>query len=277
VTEAPVTEPSVQSESPGGSYARTRDVIAVFALLLIIAAVLVIVLVQAWPAGPRIGPDGRTEITPGAKTAHFPGWSPTMARETSLFVIVMAAGALGGIAHVLRSFYWYVGNRALRRSWLPMYLLLPLVGALFGLIVYLVVRGGLTSPAGGAADINPYGITAIAALVGQFSRETAEKFHSVFSTLLAPAPQGRDHVLTPRITAIEPVAGPPGTRVTITGTGLAAATGVRFGAERSPIGDVTDTLVRAIVPDGATSAPIVVHTPAGAVASPDTFVVEPPT
>ncbi|MCQ0009594.1 hypothetical protein LUX73_36075 [Actinomadura madurae] len=116
-----------------------------------------------------------------------------MSRETSLFVIVMAAGALGAIAHVLRSFYWYVGNRALRRSWLPMYLLLPLVGALFGLIVYLVVRGGLTSPAGGASDVNPYGIAAIAALVGQFSRETAEKFRAVFSTLLAPAPPGSDH------------------------------------------------------------------------------------
>ncbi|NKZ03620.1 hypothetical protein HGB48_07635 [Actinomadura latina] len=158
-----------------------------------------------------------------------------------------------------------------------MYLLLPVVGALFGLIVYLVVRGGLTSPTGGAADINPYGITAIAALVGQFSRETAEKLRSVFSTLLAPAPRGRDHALTPRINAIEPAGGPPGTRVTITGTGLASATIVLFGAARSPAADVTDTLIRTVVPEGATSAPPVVSTPTGTVASPEPFVVEPPT
>ncbi|MEU5995036.1 IPT/TIG domain-containing protein [Spirillospora sp. NPDC047418] len=274
-SESPV--PPVPSESPGGKYARTRDIVAVFVVLLIATAVLVVVLVQAWPEGPRIGPDGRTEITPGTRTAHFPGWSPTLSRETSLFIIVMAGGALGGIAHVLRSFYWYIGNRALRRSWLAMYLLLPFVGALFGLIVYLVVRGGLTSPSGGAADINPYGITAIAALVGQFSRETAEKFHSVFATLLAPAPQGRDHVLTPQVTGIEPVSGPPGTRVTITGTGLASATVVLFGTARSPAADVTDTLVRAVVPEGATSASPIVRTPAGAAASAEAFVVEPPT
>ena len=272
----PSAEPSAESESPGGTYARTRDIVAVFAVLLIVTAVLVIVLVQAWPASPRIGPDGRTEITPAAKTARFPGWSPTLSRETSLFVIVMAAGALGGIAHVLRSFYWYIGNRALRRSWLPMYLLLPFVGALFGLIVYLVVRGGLTSPAGGAADINPYGITAIAALVGQFSRETAEKFHSVFSTLLAPAPQGRDHAPAATVTAIEPLGGPPGTAVTVHGTGLAAAMGVRFGPARAAVSDVTDTRLRTTVPVGAASGCPIVYMPAGSVASPDSFTVEDP-
>ncbi|MFG2019053.1 IPT/TIG domain-containing protein [Actinomadura geliboluensis] len=270
-----MTPSSAEPESPGGEYARTRDIVVVFAVLLIITAVLVIVLVQAWPAGPQTGPDGRTEATPAAKTVHFPGWSPTMSRETSLFVIVMASGALGGIAHVLRSFYWYAGNRALRRSWLLMYLLLPVVGALFGLIVYLVVRGGLTSPIGGAGDINPYGIAAIAALVGQFSRETAEKFRDVFSTLLAPAPPGRDHALTPSITAVEPLSGPPETRITIIGTGLGSATFVRFGDARAPATDVTDTRIRAIVPDGATSGPLIVTTPTGAAASPDTFTVEP--
>ncbi|TDD88482.1 hypothetical protein E1293_06245 [Actinomadura darangshiensis] len=265
-----MTESPAGSESPGLSYARTRDIVAVFAVLLALTVVLVVVLVQAWPAGP----DGRGGTAPDAKTVHFPGWSPRMSRETSLFVIVMAAGALGGVAHVLRSFYWYVGNRSLRRSWLLMYLLLPFVGALFGLIVYLVVRGGLTSPAGGASDVNPYGIAAIAALVGQFSRETAEKFRSVFSTLLAPAPRGRDHALTPRITAIDPVRGPVGTTVAVTGSGLASATSVRFGTVRSPVSDAADTLVRTIVPAGATSGSPIVNTPAGAVASPETFTVE---
>ncbi|WP_433463227.1 IPT/TIG domain-containing protein [Spirillospora sp. CA-128828] len=260
--------------SAGSGYARTRDIVAVFAVLLVMTAVLVVVLVQVWPAEPRVAPDGHTEVTPAAKTVHLPWWSPSMSRETSLFVIVMAAGALGGIAHVLRSFYWYVGNRALRRSWLLMYMLLPFVGALFGLIVYLVVRGGLTSPAGGASDVNPYGIAAIAALVGQFSRETAEKFRSVFATLLAPAPRGRDHALAPRITAIEPVSGPPGTMVTITGTGLESTTSVRFGTVRSPATDATDTLVRTTVPAGAGTGPLTVNTPAGAVTGPEPFTVE---
>ena len=79
------------------------------------------------------------------------------------------------------------------------------------------------------------------------------------------------------MTGIEPVSGPPGTRVTITGTGLASATVVLFGTARSPAADVTDTLLRAVVPEGATSASPIVRTPAGAAASPEAFVVEPPT
>ncbi|MFI0411312.1 IPT/TIG domain-containing protein [Actinomadura sp. 3N508] len=263
------------TESPVGSeYARTRDIVVVFAVLMILTAVLVIVLVQAWPPGPQLGPDGRTEIVPTSKTLHLAGWSAAMSRETSLFVVVMAAGALGSIAHVLRSFYWYVGNRALRRSWLMMYLLLPFIGALFGLVVYLVVRGGLTSPLGGPSDVNPYGVAAIAALVGQFSRETAEKFRAVFATLLAPARPGRDHAPAPAISGLDPVSGPVGAAVTLHGSGLASATDVRFGGVRASITDATDTLVRATVPAGATSGPPIVNTPDGTATSPQPFTVE---
>ncbi|MFG2090514.1 MULTISPECIES: IPT/TIG domain-containing protein [unclassified Spirillospora] len=263
------------TESPVGSeYARTRDIVAAAVVLLVLTAVLVIVLIQVWPPAPKVSPDGRTEIPARTTTVELLGWSPTLSRETSLFVIVMAAGALGSVVHVLRSFYWYVGNRALRRSWLVMYLLLPFVGALLGLIVYLVLRGGLTSPAGGASDINPYGVTAIAALVGLFSRETSEKLRSVFSTLLAYAPPGRDQVLAARITVVEPASGPVGTTVAVHGTGLGSVTAVRFGAAESRISDAADTLIRTAVPPGATTGPPVVITPAGPVAAPEPFTVE---
>src|SRR5690606_20582994 len=195
-------------------------------------------------------------------------------RETSMFVVVMAAGALGAVVHVLRSFYWYVGNRALRRSWLVMYLLLPFVGALLGLIVYLVLRGGLTTPAGGASDINPYGVSAIAALVGLFSRETSEKLRGVFTTLFAQAPSGRDQALAPTITSVEPVRGPVGPVIAVRGTGLNAATAVRFGTAQSRISEATDTLIRTAVPPGAATGAPVVITPAGAVAAPAVFTVE---
>lgn len=263
------------AESPVGSeYARTRDIVVAAAVLLALTAVLVVVLVQAWPPAPAVALDGGTETPAPATTVELFGWSPTLSRETSMFVVVMAAGALGAVVHVLRSFYWYVGNRALRRSWLVMYLLLPFVGALLGLIVYLVLRGGLTSPAGGASDINPYGVTAIAALVGLFSRETSEKLRSVFATLLSHPPSGRDQALPPRVSAVEPVSGPVGTVVTLHGTGLGSATAVRFGAAQSRISDATDTFVRTAVPPGATTAPPVVITPTGPATGPEIFTVD---
>src|SRR6202035_4995943 len=36
---------------------------------------------------------------------------------------IIMLGALGGVLHALRSLYWYVGNRNLKRSWLLMYFL----------------------------------------------------------------------------------------------------------------------------------------------------------
>lgn len=78
----------------------------------------------------------------------------------------------------------------------------------------------------------------------------------------------------PRITAVEPSSGPPGAPVTIRGTGLASATGVRFGAVRSPVAEATDTLVRTAVPAGATSGRPIVATPAGSATAPEPFTVE---
>ncbi|WP_242905570.1 IPT/TIG domain-containing protein [Actinomadura terrae] len=270
------------TESPVGSeYARARDIVVASAVLLVFTAVLVVVLVQAWPSAPGVGPDGRVRPEPETVAVHLPGWTPRLTREASLFVVVMAAGALGAIVHALRSLYWYVGNRALRRSWLMMYLFLPFVGALLGLVVYLVLRGGLTSPVGGSAEINPYGVTAIAALVGLFSQQTAEKLRTVFATLFAPAEPGRDQALQPGrdqvyrpwITRIEPASGPVGTLVTVHGTSLGAATFVRFGDVDAAAADVTDTRLRVRVPEGATTGSVVVHTTAGPAAAPGTFTV----
>ncbi|MFD0687676.1 IPT/TIG domain-containing protein [Actinomadura fibrosa] len=261
-------------ESPVGTeYARTRDIVAASAFLLLLTAALLTLLVQAWPPAAGTAPDGRVQPPPSSTVVHLPGWSPRLSRESGLFVVVLAAGALGAVVHALRSLYWYVGNRALRRSWLMMYLFLPFVGALLALIVYLVLRGGLTSPAGGASDVNPYGITAIAALVGLFSRETAEKLRTVFATLLAPAQPGRDQALSPRITSVEPASGPAGTAVVVRGSGLSSATAVRFGGAEAPVTDATDARLRTTVPPGATTDRPVVTTPGGSATAPTTFTV----
>ncbi|MFI0355118.1 IPT/TIG domain-containing protein [Actinomadura sp. 9N407] len=259
--------------SVGTGYARTRDIVLVAAFLLLLTAALVTVLVQAWPPAPQMAPDGRPEAPVKEVTLRLFGWRPRLSRESSLFLIVLAAGALGAIVHALRSLYWYVGNRSLRRSWLMMYLFLPLTGALLGLIVYLVLRGGLTSPAGGFTEVNPYGVTAIAGLVGLFSQETAEKLRAVFETLLSPAKAGRDQALPPQVHSIEPISGTAGSVVIIRGVGLGSASTVRFGEVEAPAADVTDNRLQAIVPSGAATGRLAVNTPGGTAISPTDFTV----
>jgi hypothetical protein len=55
------------------------------------------------------------------------------------------------------------------------------------LVFYFVVRGGFLTTSGGAKDINPYGIAALAGLVGMFSKQATDKLSEVFSTLFRAA------------------------------------------------------------------------------------------
>jgi hypothetical protein len=145
------------------------------------------------------------------------------------------------------------------------------------LIFYLVLRAGLVSTQGGAADLSPFGVEAIGALVGMFSSEAAEKLRDVFETLLTKAPQGKDHTAPQlaTISAITPTHGTPSSEVTITGTGLAGATAVSFGPAKAATVDVrSDGELGVVVPPGAQSGPITVTTHQGTTVGP-TFTVDP--
>ena len=259
------------------------------AVLLSLTVVLLYGFIQFWPAVPAATTSAVAtttsttaaagQSTPGTTAqageeppVRFFGSTLSLSREGRLFVIVLLAGALGGMVHTLRSLYWYVGNRNLRYSWLLMYATLPITGAALALIAYVVLRGGLTTTFASSEDISPFGIAAVAALVGLFSRETAEKLKSVFETLLAPAERGKDQAIPIRVERIHPREGGVGSELTITGTGLGAATAVHFGGVRATPTVISDTELRVRVPDGAPRGPISVVTPTGMAASVDTFV-----
>jgi hypothetical protein len=82
-----------------------------------------------------------------------------------------------------------------------------------------------------------------------------------------------DLLLLPKITTFGPVAGPPGTIVTIFGSGFFGATSVRFGSMQAPPIFVSDTIMMTVVPQGASTSKIHVITPAGVATSPDKFTV----
>lgn len=260
----------VAGESPvGREHAKTRDVVLVIVVTLLVTLLLVYVLITVWPPAP---PAGQGASRPTGTVRLF-GRTVRLSLETRLFVIVAVAGALGALIHSLRSLYWYVGNRALRRSWLLMYAALPFIGALLGLVVYLVLRGGLTSSIAQSSDINPYGMAAVSALVGMFSQETSEKLRTVFATLLAPAEAGRDQALPPRVVSVRPAAAAVGTIVTIQGIGLGTALAVAFGGAEAQPEIISDHEIRVAVPAGADDGFPVVKTPSGPITSPIEFRV----
>ena len=118
---------------------------------------------------------------------------PLKSEELRIMLITIFAGALGAQIHTLRSFYWYVGNRALVRSWIAMYGLLPFVGSILGLVFYLVIRGGFFSSQSINQETSPFGFAALAAIVGLFSEQAIKKLKEVAETMLAKGEKGEDH------------------------------------------------------------------------------------
>lgn len=89
---------------------------------------------------------------------------------------------------------------------------------------------------------------------------------------------GEDFVVPPpSILGIAPIAGAPGTWVTISGTDMVNVQSVTFnGVAASSFTSIGPETLLASVPDGASAGPIRVENPQGTAASPDDFQVVPP-
>lgn len=204
-------------EGPGGNPAGSVIITGIAVYLLAVLAVAVTVLFQIWPHGAPADFAGgaasdtatvvRHSLAPCDSTRSIivkPGTIPEpdcvvvlgrpvlMWAEARLLLIILLAGALGGLLHSLRSLVWYVGNRKFYKSWIPTYLLQPLIGALISTVFYLVIRGGFFSAESRPSDTSPYGFAAVGALVGMFSVQAILKLKAVFETLLMPAAHGKD-------------------------------------------------------------------------------------
>jgi hypothetical protein len=170
-------------------------------------------------------------------------FQPTL--EVRLLLLVLLAGAIGSYIHASSSFVDYLGNRTLISSWVWWYLLRPFIGMMLALLFYFVFRGGFITAGvnqggeGAASFINPFGIAALAGLVGMFSKVATDKLNEVFLTLFAPkAGQGDakrgdklSASISPVVAAVVPNTGPQagGTPVTISGTDFLEGAGVMFG------------------------------------------------
>jgi large repetitive protein len=188
--------------------------------------------------------------------------------QNRLLLLNVLAGMLGGLLHSLRSVIWFAGNRNLRVSWLWMYYLLPLSGAIIAAIFYLVFVANLYTPSIGKG---PYLIVGVAALMGMFSQQAIEKLKKIGEAVLTTVPPQTDKtpVPAPGITSITPPTGPPGgTSVVLKGTGFLSGASVMFDASAATGVQVVDTTtINAVAPPHALGkVDVQVRNPDGTVA-----------
>jgi hypothetical protein len=128
--------------------------------------------------------------------------------ESVLILLVILAGALGAYVHAATSFAKYVGNRRFARSWYWWYLGRLPIGSALALIVYFALRGGLVGGDATSGQVNPYGVAALAAMAGLFSRQAVDKLNEVFDTFFRTRTDTRDadtlEAPVPEVEKVEP-------------------------------------------------------------------------
>lgn len=172
-------------------------------------------------------PDSLKPVAPVIPINFF-GKCTLTSFDERLILLVIVAGMLGSFVHCATSLADYVGNDRFSRKWTWFYLLRPVIGMALALVFYFVIRGGFLTTTVGATDINPYGIAALAGLVGMFSKQATDKLSEVFSTLFqSGSGQGdekRGDPLHPKPTlklVVQPsevTAGGEAFKITVTGT-----------------------------------------------------------
>jgi hypothetical protein len=174
---APPPPPPLVDKHPMGP--RQRGVIG--GSLVVVTGVLILQLLVIWPAVTAATPttgDPKAVQTPLVFGLAHATFDP----QVILIALVLMAGGLGALVGSTRRFLYFATRDELTKRDEWSYLIRPLQGAALALIVYFTLRGGYLGQDQNAA-VNPYGVAALSALVGLFTRHAVSKLTDVFDTL----------------------------------------------------------------------------------------------
>ncbi|MEP6976600.1 MAG: hypothetical protein ABI948_00950 [Thermoleophilia bacterium] len=153
-----------------------------------VGLILVYILIKIWPKVPQGTGSGRQAAggqpkQPAPIDLFWGLFKFNLLAETALIVLTAVMGGIGATVFIAVSFSDYVGNKRFERSWLWFYLVRFFVGPALAVIFYFTLRGGFLATSSSGSDINPYGVAAMAGLVGLFSKQAGDKLHQVFDAL----------------------------------------------------------------------------------------------
>jgi hypothetical protein len=182
-------------------------------VLIVVGLAFLASLINLWPIVDAAATSGTQATARHTVRLLFALVTLKVTASTALLLLVMAAGGLGSLIQAATSFGDFVGNRRFYSSWVPWYLMRIIVGVLLALVLYFAFRGGFFSGSSTSSAVNPYGIAALAALAGLFSKQATDKLREVFETLFRVSSttgdaQRKDDLANavPALTAVDPSA-----------------------------------------------------------------------
>lgn len=144
------------------------------------------------------------------------GQEVSFTTDQQIIALVVIVAALGSTVHTATSFAAFAGNQRLYRNWTWWYILRLFSGAALALLFYLVIRGGFLAAGSTTEDMNIFGVTAVAGLVGLFSKQAIAKLRELFDNLFkVDKPDEESDKLTnpiPQIIDIDPHDTPLGSK-----------------------------------------------------------------
>ena len=189
-----------RQKRPNGGTGAYRAGVALLGLYqVVLASTLVVALFMLWP-------EPTSDRLNWLPTVRFLPPAFSLSDDARLILIVLCTGALGSYVHATTSFVSYVGNRRLVFSWAWWYLLRPFLGMALALIFYFVLRGGLLTTSAEPSKMSPFGIAAVAGLVGMFSKQATDKLRELFDNLFKTEMGQGDDARADKLGANVPVA-----------------------------------------------------------------------
>lgn len=114
------------------------------------------------------------------------GWSTfeteTPASISAIVIIVCASGALGGLIHSCRSFYFHAIEGTVTEGRTHKYILRPFTGAVLALIFFYAIKSGFQENTINNNSLLAY--AALGSLVGMFTDQAAAKLKKIAEGIL---------------------------------------------------------------------------------------------
>jgi len=147
---------------------RTVVVISIYVLSLLV--LFVYGLVAVWPANAMV-----VTNSTATSTVRFLNATYTITDESRVLLIVAIVGVIGALVQSMWALGAFVGEKEFEESWVLWYVAHPFVGAGLAEIVYFALRAGLLSTGTTVANLNLFGVAALAGIAGMFTKDVMKK------------------------------------------------------------------------------------------------------